>query len=90
MKNVLSKFDGLVKSRKCILSVIPAKAVVRRAVRQAHGPEQSRRTHYPEHSRRGIQCSQEVKNSWTPFFNGVTTFYEIVKFKLEIFNGITR
>jgi hypothetical protein len=44
--------DGLVKSRKYILSVIPAKA--------------------------GIQCSQEVKNSWTPFFNGVTTFYEIV------------
>jgi hypothetical protein len=38
------KIDGLVKSRKCILSVIPAKA--------------------------GIQCSQALKNSWTPFFNG--------------------
>jgi hypothetical protein len=48
-----SKVDGLAKSRKCSLSVIPAKA--------------------------GIQCSQEVTNSWTPFFNGVTTFYEIVK-----------
>jgi hypothetical protein len=26
----------------------------------------------------GIQCSQEVTNPWTPFFNGVTTFYEII------------
>jgi hypothetical protein len=48
-----AKLDGLAKSRKCILSVIPAKA--------------------------GIQCSQEVTTSWTPFFNGVTTFYEIIK-----------
>jgi hypothetical protein len=47
-----SNIDGLVKSRKCILSVIPAKT--------------------------GIQCSQALKNSWTPFFNGVTTFYEII------------
>ncbi len=45
--------DGLVKSRKCILSVIPAKA--------------------------GIQCSQALANSWTPFFNGVTTSYEILR-----------
>jgi hypothetical protein len=28
----------------------------------------------------GIQCSQALKNSWTPFFNGVTTFYEIINF----------
>jgi hypothetical protein len=34
-----------------MLLVIPAKAVVR----QAHGPERSRRTHHPEQSRRGIQ-----------------------------------
>jgi hypothetical protein len=27
----------------------------------------------------GIQCSQALTNSWTPFFNGVTTFYEIIK-----------
>ena len=27
----------------------------------------------------GIQCSQTLTNSWTPFFNGVTTFYEIIK-----------
>jgi hypothetical protein len=47
------KIDGLVKSRKCILSVIPAKA--------------------------GIQCSQEVINSCAPLFNGVTSFYEIIK-----------
>ena len=48
-----AKSDGILKSRKCILFVIPTKA--------------------------GIQCSQEVANSWTPFFNGVTTFYEIIK-----------
>jgi hypothetical protein len=48
--------DDLVKSRKCILFVIPAKA--------------------------GIQSSQTLKNTWTPFFNGVTIFYEIIKMKL--------
>jgi hypothetical protein len=26
----------------------------------------------------GIQCFQSVKSSWTPFFNGVTTFSETV------------
>jgi hypothetical protein len=36
-----------------------ARPVVRQAVRQAHGPEQSRRTHHPERSRRGIQESGE-------------------------------
>jgi hypothetical protein len=51
-------FDGLAKSRKCILSVIPAKA--------------------------GIQCSQALTNSWTPFFNGVTTFYEIINVSFSI------
>jgi hypothetical protein len=48
-----SRFDGLAKSRKYILAVIPAKA--------------------------GIQSSQALKNTWTPFFNGVTTFCETVK-----------
>jgi len=46
------RIDEIVKSRKCPLPVIPAKA--------------------------GIQCSHALTNSWTPFFNGVTTFYEIV------------
>jgi hypothetical protein len=52
--------DGLAKGRKCILSVIPAKA--------------------------GIQCSQVLKNSWTPFFNGVTTSYEIINFLVRLFS----
>jgi hypothetical protein len=26
----------------------------------------------------GIQCSPALTNSWTPFFNGVTAFYEII------------
>ena len=49
------QFNDPAKSRKCILSVIPANA--------------------------GIQCSQEVTNSWTPLFNGVTTFCEIINLK---------
>ena len=64
------KGDGSVKSRKCIPSVIPAKTVVRRAVRQAHGPEQSRSE---------IQYYRTLTNSWTPFISGVTTSYEIIK-----------
>jgi hypothetical protein len=52
MSFVLLNTDGLVKSRKRILFVIPAKA--------------------------GIQCSRALTNSWTPFFNGVTTFYESI------------
>jgi len=24
--------------------------------------------------------SEELRNAWTPFFNGVTTFYELMKF----------
>jgi hypothetical protein len=31
----------------------------------------------------GIQCSQALKNSWTPFFNGVTTFYEIINIRFQ-------
>ncbi|OGP73334.1 MAG: hypothetical protein A2V86_16515 [Deltaproteobacteria bacterium RBG_16_49_23] len=27
----------------------------------------------------GIQCFQSVKNSWTPVFTGMTTFYEFIK-----------
>jgi hypothetical protein len=49
----MPKIDELVKSRKCVLSVIPARA--------------------------GIQCSRALENSWTPFFNGVTTFCETIK-----------
>jgi hypothetical protein len=30
----------------------------------------------------GIKCSRALTNSWTPFFNGVTTFYEIISFTL--------
>jgi len=26
----------------------------------------------------GIQCFQSVKNSWTPVFTGVTTFYDSI------------
>jgi hypothetical protein len=43
----VSNNDGFVKSSTAI----------RHAVRQAHGPEQSRRTHGPEHSRRAaLRC----------------------------------
>jgi hypothetical protein len=28
----------------------------------------------------GIQCFHRVTKSWTPFFNGVTTFYEFINF----------
>ena len=28
----------------------------------------------------GIQFFQSVKNSWTPVFTGVTTFYDFIKF----------
>ena len=52
--NLLSIFDGLVKSQKTRLPVIPAKA--------------------------GIQYIQSLKKFWTPFFNGVTTFYEWIIF----------
>ena len=38
------------------------KQTVRQAVRQAHGPEQSRRTHHPEPGRRAISKFQAPKN----------------------------
>ena len=40
--------------------------MVRQAVRQAHGPERSRRTHHPEHSRRGIQRFYNALRYWMP------------------------
>jgi len=53
IQNSRFKIDGLVKSRKYPVPVIPAQA--------------------------GIQCSQQLTKTWTPFFNGVTTFYECIK-----------
>jgi hypothetical protein len=34
----------------------------------------------------GIQCFQALINSWTSFFNGVTTFYKILKYTYRNLN----
>jgi len=34
----------------------------------------------------GIQCFNSLRILWTPFFNGVTTFYEIINLKSVVFN----
>ncbi len=38
----------------------------------------------------GSQCFAVLKNSWTPFFNVVTTCYEIIKWTTEFFGGSHR
>jgi hypothetical protein len=46
--------------------VTPAKAAVRQAIRQAHGPEKSRRTHHPERLRilSLVAGASRVKKIW--------------------------
>ncbi len=45
----------ITKSQQQTVATRNAGRVVRQAVRQAHGPERSRRTHHPEQSRRATR-----------------------------------
>jgi hypothetical protein len=63
--NFQKNFDGLVRNPKVLIFVIPATC---RAVALAKAEG------------RNPVFSKTSKNPWTPFSNGVTTFYEIVNF----------
>jgi len=66
-QNPKFKFDGFAKSREMSFSVIPANPGPARRTRlwqAGRGPGQA-----PESS-----LPIELQNTWTPFFNGVTTF----------------